>query len=1255
MRNSVLFSRGRIFLSAMPFIFLAAAAPAAAQSYTVLQAFRGGPQSTEGNLVQASDGNFYGMTRQGGANGLGSVFRMTPAGALTTLYSFSGSDGHNPYGALVQGTDGNLYGTTNSGGVLDYGTVFRITPAGALTMLYPFSGIDGRNPTAGLVQGTDGSFYGTTYSGGYTYGTIFKITPAGALTTLHRFAGGVSSGRNPYAGLVQGTDGNFYGTTLSASGSSGTVFKITPAGALTTLYVFAPAAANLPNYGSLVQGNDGNFYGATGFGGPSVYGTVPIHYGTLFKITPAGALTTLYTFAGSDGRYPRAGLVQGTDGNFYGTTNYGGVNDSGTVFRITPTGTLTTIYSSSGGDGRYPTAGLVQGTDGSFYGTASSGGAYGSGTVFRITPTGTLATLYSFAGSDIRSPYAGLVQGTDGNFYGTTYSGGTSNYGTVFRMTPAGALTRLYAFAGSDGSHSYAALVQGTDGNFYGTASGGGATGYGTVFRITPAGALTTLYSFAGSDGQNPYAGLVQGTDGNFYGTASAGGAIGYGTVFRMTPAGALTTLHSFAASDGASPYASVVQGTDGNFYGTASTGGANGYGTVFRMTPVGALTTLYSFAGSDGKYPYYGSLVQGTDGNFYGTTYQGGTSNYGTVFKMTPAGALTTLRSFASSDGVMPYTGLVQGTDGNFYGTTYTAGVGGYGTIFMITPAGTLTRLYSFAGTDGSNPRGSLIQGADGNFYGTTSSGGHLGGGVVFRLTPGAGPAPTVTGVSPASGPLSGGAVVTVSGTGFQPGATVSFGGSAAGEVTYISSTTLYALTPDHAAGTVTVTVTNPGSGAGSLSSAYTYICPWIPLTANGGPFCAGGTISLSTPSIPGATYSWTGPNGFTSAAPNPTIFNATSANVGTYSLSVSVPGCTSGAGRTTVVVNPVPSVPVVTAPATVMTGSANQTASVVLHAGSTYQWTIANGTIASGQGTNQIAFTAGTPGTLTLSVVEVNSSGCSSPQGKVDVSVVSQQLLLSKGRVGVTVDWRNPYSGETGTAYVLPQDDKFGFLYYSDPNNPEVFVKVLDFGSGSALCFVGGLTDFYYKVTFTMLSTRETLVFEKPEKQYIGFVDATTLKYAGAPETPAESLVSSGGMTFVGALATGEPAPVSKVAPVMTEKSALAEPLAAAPQSLAFSSGRVSVTVDWRNPYSGETGRAYGIPKADQFGFFYYTDASNPEVFVKVLDFGSGSALCFVGGLTDFYYKVTFTVLRTGQPLVFEKPEKQYVGFVDATTLKY
>ena len=352
----------------------------------------------------------------------------------------------------------------------------------------------------------------------------------------------------------------------------------------------------------------------------------------------AQKLTTLYSFAGSDGAQPTAGLVQGSDGNFYGTTSQGGASETGTVFKITPSGTLTTLHSFAGGsDGEVPFAGLVQGSDGNFYGTTYLGGVNEFGTVFKMTPTGTLTSLYNFAASGGVLPVAGLVQGSDGNFYGTTTGGGANNAGTVFEITPSGTLTTLYSFARSDGDDPYGGLLQGSDGNFYGTTTGGGASnGNGTVFKITPRGILTTLYSFAGSDGANPYAALVQGSDGNFYGTTAGGGASnGNGTVFKITPGGTLTTLHSFAGSDGANPYAALVQGSDGNFYGTTQQGGANnGNGTVFKITPSGTLTSLYSFAGSDGALPGAG-LVQGSDGNFYGTTGGGGAYNDGTVFRL--------------------------------------------------------------------------------------------------------------------------------------------------------------------------------------------------------------------------------------------------------------------------------------------------------------------------------------------------------------------------------------------------------------------------------------------------------------------------------------------------------------------------------------------------------------------------------------------------------------------------------------------
>jgi len=356
----------------------------------------------------------------------------------------------------------------------------------------------------------------------------------------------------------------------------------------------------------------------------------------------AQSLTTLYSFAGSDGANPDARLVQGNDGNFYGNTWGGGPSGNGTIFKITPSGTLTTLYSFAFFDGEHPAAGLTQGRDGNFYGTTESGGADDAGAVFQITPSGTLTTLYSFTGGDGEFPYAGLVQGSDGNFYGTTVFGGADcldlGCGTVFQITPSGTLTTLYIFAGSDGANPYAGLVQGSDGNFYGTTKLGGlgpcTGGCGTVFKITPSGTLTTLYGFAGSDGEFPYAGLVQGSDGNFYGTTYGGGANSDGTVFKITPGGTLTTLYSFASSDGASPIAGLVQGSDGNFYGTTAGGGANSDGTVFKITPSGALTTLYSFAGNGGANPDAG-LVQGSDGNFYGTTAGGGANNKGTVFRL--------------------------------------------------------------------------------------------------------------------------------------------------------------------------------------------------------------------------------------------------------------------------------------------------------------------------------------------------------------------------------------------------------------------------------------------------------------------------------------------------------------------------------------------------------------------------------------------------------------------------------------------
>ena len=298
-------------------------------------------------------------------------------------------------------------------------------------------------------------------------------------------------------------------------------------------FVSASSRSVPPEYPSsaLVQGSGDNFYGTTAYGGARGDGTV-------FQVTTNGVLTPLVSFEGADGSHPVAALVQGTDGNFYGTTADGGTNgNNGTVFQITPAGALTTLASFNGANGSHPVAGLVRVSDGNFYGTTTLGGSNNLGTVFRVTTNGLLTTLVSFSGSNGNGPFAALVQGSDGNFYGTTAGGGPGGGGTVFKMTPTGGLTTLYSFNETIGANPPGALLEGTNGIFYGTTeytgilSGGPGLGFGGAFKMTSAGALTALFAFNGANGSYCVGGLLQGADGNFYGTTAGGGPGGGGTV----------------------------------------------------------------------------------------------------------------------------------------------------------------------------------------------------------------------------------------------------------------------------------------------------------------------------------------------------------------------------------------------------------------------------------------------------------------------------------------------------------------------------------------------------------------------------------------------------------------------------------------------------------------------------------------------------------------------------------------------------
>ena len=348
----------------------------------------------------------------------------------------------------------------------------------------------------------------------------------------------------------------------------------------------------------LIQGKDGRFYGTTSGGAPNTAGTI-------FRINADGSgFTELYSFNyPTDGGAPESGLIQGTDGKLYGTTSGGGTNDAGTIFSIATDGSGFTVLRTfvPATDGAYPAAALVQGTDGILYGTAAGGGVNGSGSIFSIAPDGSgFTVLHSLSGAtDGATPQAALIQASDGKLYGTAVNGGpTSSGGAIFSIATNGSgftVLRYLSYL-TDGGSPFGALVQGNDGRLYGTASSGGANSAdaysGTIFSITTDGSVfMVLRSLtAQTDGAYPLAGLMQASDGNLYGTTSQGGANGYGTIFAIATDGSgFTVLHSFnLVADGGNPQAALIQAGDGNLYGMAANGGVYYAGTIFGVAPVG-------------------------------------------------------------------------------------------------------------------------------------------------------------------------------------------------------------------------------------------------------------------------------------------------------------------------------------------------------------------------------------------------------------------------------------------------------------------------------------------------------------------------------------------------------------------------------------------------------------------------------------------------------------------------------------------
>ena len=438
-------------------------------------------------------------------------------------------------------------------------------------------------------------------------------------------------------------------------------------------------------------------------------------------------------------------------------------------------------------------------------------------------PAQTFRVIYNFGNKNVgpKQPQSpGIIsQSRGGNLFTTSSQGGIgvggAGGGDIFRISPGGALAEIYSFVWpSDAPYPepMSGLTMATDGNFYGTTLFGGDSSNGTVFKVTPSGTVTTLHSFTeGVDGFYPLAPPVEGTDGNFYGIVSNGGSGTNvcGSIYKMTPSGSLTLIYEFDHTHGCSPQAPLLRGTDGNFYGTTS-GGGTYEGVIFKITPLGKLTVLRNLDTTSGYEPGSCPLVQGSDGDFYGTTnFGGGSSNAGTIFKITPGGKLTILHAFSGSDGTGSNSGLMQATDGNLYGTAAPSS-GNSGTIFRVTPQGNFSVLYTFNGSTGQSPLGTLMQHTNGIVYGETTGGGAAGQGVFYSLDLGL--APFVSFVS-GSGKI--GKTVEILGQGFTGTTEVSFNGTSASFT--VNADTYMTATVPLGAMSGYVRVTTPG---GSLKS---------------------------------------------------------------------------------------------------------------------------------------------------------------------------------------------------------------------------------------------------------------------------------------------------------------------------------------------------------------------------------------------------------------------------------------------------
>ncbi len=696
--------------------------------------------------------SFWGMTSRGGATDHGAIFKTNSTGGGYQLkYSFPEATGDNPYGDLLEASNGRFYGLTSDGGATGNGVLFEFNPLNGMYIVRAsFNGTAlGSDPRGSLVEGPGGKLYGMTTNGGLTTdGVLFEYDTITRVLTKKIDLNSATTGRNPEGDLFLASDGNLYGMNPQGGANGmGTLFRyVIATNSLTVMVHFSGPDGSVPD-GSLIEPVNGMLYGCTKYGGTAGFGVL-FAYDISLNIATAQC-----SFNGTGtGRNPSGSPLYAGNGKFYGMTQIGGANNQGVLWEWNPTNTtLTNLVNFNGTNGSYPLASVIQAGNGLLYGMT---GMPFSGSAFSYDiMSGTLAQICTMGSQENGvDPHGSFIQSANGKLYAMTRYGGPSGYGSIFSYDLVSGDTKLqWSFV----AHFYGALperglVPVGNGKLLGIGTVGGIYNFGTFFTFdTVTNVVTVLIQFDGTVmGKYPKGPPVLASDGIFYGVTEQGGLNNNGVLYAYDPgSGVITKKLDFppavSTSFGARPTLTMTEGINGMLYGTTLSGGTANNGTLFEYNyTINSVQKKIDFTGLNGENPM-STLARGSDGKLYGTTNTGGINDDGTIFAYDPlTDSLATLGDFSQTQtGRYPMQEqLLEYSPGIFYGVCSQGGSGNIGTIFQYdVAADTITRKYTFVqtGSNGWYPHGSLIPAPGGALYGMNWTGGTNGEGTIYRFTP--------------------------------------------------------------------------------------------------------------------------------------------------------------------------------------------------------------------------------------------------------------------------------------------------------------------------------------------------------------------------------------------------------------------------------------------------------------------------------------------------------------------------------------